>query len=337
MLSFLIAVDVTPDGATAVFEDLTSTEATVHFVDTATGQTTLGPVVGDPSRTIATAISTTGRLTALHGEPVQAGVWTEANGWVDLGSPHAAGCGADEISAAFDISADGHTVVGLAWDGCSPDALLWTDASGTGTFRPLERMGMSAPGSTNPPANRATVISDDGTVIGGFAQNGGADRSPAVWASDGTGFMLDENNVDVPGEFLSISADGTTLAGIWGQDGFVWTAAGGLVLLPRLDISLPSDPVYPNAIARDGELVFGGIGDAFFGIPVAFVWSADAGTRALADVAAAGGVALPAGTILNSVLATSADGTVVIGTAMDVDFNPQTFVLRLDPAAFDAP
>src|SRR6185503_7146643 len=100
-----IAVDVTPDGRTAVFEDLTSTAATIYLVDTVTGETTQGADVGDPSRSLATAISASGQITAFHGEPVQAGVWTAASGWTDLGSPHAAGCGVDEMSSAWDISA----------------------------------------------------------------------------------------------------------------------------------------------------------------------------------------------------------------------------------------
>jgi hypothetical protein len=333
LFDFLIAVDVTPDGRTAVFEEITSTEVTAILVDTVTGAVVPGGVVGNPSRNLATAISAGGTITALHGEPVQAGIWTAASGWTDLGSPHAAGCGADEISGAWDISADGHVVVGLAWDGCAPDAFLWTDAGGTGAFTSLERLGAPAPGSPSAPANRATVVSDDGSVIAGFAQNGPIDRSPAVWAADGTGFLLDPAQMDTPGEILSISPDGDLLGGLWAFDGFVWTSAGGTVFLPRLDISLPTDPVYPNAIA-DGGLVFGGIGDAFFSIPTAFVWRADAGTRSLAEVAVAAGVSIPEGTILNSVLAASADGTVLIGTAMDVDFNPKTFVLRLPAGAY---
>jgi probable HAF family extracellular repeat protein len=262
-------------------------------------------------------------------------VWTASAGWVDLGSPHTAGCGADEVSAAFDISADGKVVVGMTWNGCTPDAFRWSDASGTGTFATLEVLGTPSPGSTNPPTNRATVISDDGTVAAGFAQNGGADRSPALWLADGSGEMLDPANTDVPGEVLAIDADGTTLAGNWGYDGFVWTRSGGVTWLPRLDISLPSDPIYPNATDASGTLVFGGIGNAFFSIPTAFVWSAAAGTRALADIAAAGGVPVPEGVVLNSVLGASSDGTVLIGTATDADFALKTFVLRLPATAFE--
>jgi len=327
-LDFALAIDITPDGRYAVFESFTSSAAIVQVYDTILGETVDETELGDPSRNVATGVSATRRISALHGMPVQAGIYSDATGWVDLGSPHAAGCGSDEISGAFDISADGHVVVGLAWNGCTPDAFRWSDATGTGTFTPLELLGTSFPDTpATPPVNRATVVSRDGRIAAGFAQLGNIDRSPAVWRADGTGFLLDPTATDTPGEVLSIAADGTLVAGISGNDGFTWTAATGMVAIPRLDVALPSDPIYPNAIVNG--TVFGGIGSAFFSIPIAFAWTPSAGTRALADLVTAAGIALPEGMTLNSVLAASADGTVLIGTAMDADFLQQTFVLRL--------
>jgi hypothetical protein len=89
-------------------------------------------------------------------------------------------------------------------------------------------------------------------------------------------------------------------------------------------------------MSADGALIFGGVGDVFFTTPIAFVWTAAAGMRPLADVAAAAGVTLPAGMLLGSVLGASADGTVLAGTALDGDGNPRTFVLRLPRSAYGA-
>ncbi len=145
--------------------------------------------------------------------------------------------------------------------------------------------------------------------------------------------MLLDPTGEAPSEVLSIDADGSTLAGIAGQDGFVWTQAAGMAPLVRFDSALPTDPVYPNAMTADGAIIFGGVGDAFFGTPVAFVWTQAAGMRPLVDVATAAGVTVPAGTILNSVLGASADGTVLVGTATDAGGNAKTFALVLPASA----
>jgi predicted small secreted protein len=330
LLDYFLAVDVTPDGRTAVFEDVPaqSLVAAAIFYDTISHQVAGTAEVGDPTRDLATGVAANGRLTALHGDPVQAGAWTAAGGWLDIPSGFAQGCDAD-LAGAWDVSADGAVVVGLAWNGCHPEAFRWTDASGTGVFTRLQQVGDAQGGASHPPTNRATVISDDGAVIAGFAEHGNVDRAAAMWDATGAGVLLDPANTETPSEVLSISADGHALAGILGADGFAWTHAGGFVPLDRFASALPTDPVFPNAMTADGAVIFGGVGDAFSGIPVAFVWSAAHGMRPLADVATAAGVPLPTGTLLNSVLGASADGTVLIGTAMDAAGASKTFVLRL--------
>jgi len=334
---FQFAVDVTPDGKTAVFEGVGVEvfEAILYFHDTLADQVTEMTVVGDPLRHIVTGVSATGRVSALHAEPVQAGLWAPGGDWLDLGSPHPAGCGED-LSGGFDVSADGAVTVGLTWDGCTARAFRWTDAGGSGAFTLLEVLGTPL-GGGGAPTNRASVISDDGRIAAGFASNAPLDRTPALWNPDGTGFLIDPDEHDAPGEVLSISADGSVAAGIKGYDGFVWTAAGGMVILPRLEVSLPSDAVYPNAMSADGSLVFGGVGNSFFSIPIAFVWSAEHGTRALADVATAAGIAIPDGMILGNVLGASADGLVLVGTATTAEFTEKSFTLRLPANAYDQP
>ncbi|MEO8699384.1 MAG: hypothetical protein ABI867_05045 [Kofleriaceae bacterium] len=325
---FAIAVDVSPDGRTAVFEDVSTSIARAYVVDTITGQPDENPVVvGDPGRVIATGVSDNRRLSALHGEPVQAGLWT-ATEWLDLGSPFAAGCDQDQ-SGAFDISADGETMVGLAWNGCSPRAFRWTAATG---FTTLQQLGTGFDGGA--PNNRATVISDDGQVTAGFAQNGAADRSPAIWHADGTGLLLTPDDHETPGEVMAINADGTRVAGMIGLDGFAWSAATGIVMLERFPEALPSDTVFPNTQSGDGEFVFGGVGDIFFTLPTAFVWSARTGMRPVVAVAREAGITISEDTLLFSVLGASADGLVLVGTAM-VGRQPKTFVLRLPASAYE--
>jgi uncharacterized membrane protein len=329
------AIDLTPDGKAAVLEDLGSPNGDLYFYDTETDLLTLETTVGDPLQDVALGVSAGGRVVALHGNPTQAGLWTKAGDWVDIGSPYTTGCPPD-VSGGFDVSADGTVAVGLVWNNCVAEAFRWSDASGTGTFTPLEVLGTPIQGTPGPPDNRATVISDDGTIAAGFAEKDPVDRWPAVWHADGTGFLLDPGVIftpDSPGEVLSISADGKVLAGIWNLSGFFWTLGTGVVNIGRLPTALPSDPTFPNAIAAQGRLIFGACGDPFSGLPVAFVWTAADGMRSLQDLIAAE-VTIPQGYFLTNVLATSTDGSVVLGQALDPLGATVSFVLRLPVAVY---
>ena len=332
LYDYAIAVDVTPDGTVALFEDFSTGMATLARHDTVTGAAQPSILLGDPGRTLATGISDDGRISAYHGEPVEAAVWDPTAEWVQLASPFGAGCDQD-LGSGFDVSADGHVVVGLMWNGCTPQAFRWSDADGSGDVTLLDVLGSVALVGPGAPVNRATVISDDGAVAGGFAATATLDRTPARWLADGSGELLDAAETATPGEVSSISADGAVLAGVKGDDGFRWTAADGLVPLPRLAGSEAADRTFPNAMSADGTLIFGGVGDSFLSInPTAFVYSEADGMRALADVATLAGVDL-GGEVLTSVLGVSADGTVIIGTSHDAAFANHTYVLRLPATA----
>jgi hypothetical protein len=327
-----MAVDITPDGSLALLEDIGSAEGDLYFFDTIQGSLVKKTSIGDPLLDLATGLSADGRVTALHGTPSQAGIWSATSDWIDIASPFSTNCDPN-VGGSWDISSDGSVVVGFMWNGCSPQAFRWTDTGGAGTLVNLQLLGESYPGSSSPPTNRATVVSDDGTIAAGFAQTAVADRSPAVWKADGTGFMLDAAN-ETPGEILSISADGKTLGGIWGYDGFVWTEQAGVVMLPRPTTALPADPMYPNAISAAGKLIFGGVGDAFNGVPIAVVWTTADGARSLQDIATANGITVPDEYVLTDVLAASSDGTVVLGVAQNPSMYQKTFVLRMPASAY---
>ena len=331
-INLSMAVDLTPDGSIAAIQDGSSPSGDLYFYHTATGELEFKTRVGDPLRTFASGISAGGAVSALHGEPVQAGIWTAAGEWTDISTPYRMGCDQD-LSGGWDISANGRVMVGLVWNGCGAEGFRW-DASGTGIMTPLQRLGQSFTGSRAPPANRASVISDDGTIAAGWAQTSTVDRWPAIWLADGSGFMLSGLSEDAPAEVLSITGDGRVVAGTWGLDAFYWTEATGMVDIGQLPGADPIfDFTFPNAIAAHGKLIFGGSGSPFFTTPRAFVWTA-AGMRPLDEVAAAHGVTIPEGYLLTNVLAASADGSVVLGTAYDPNFFTVTFVLRLPVTAY---
>jgi hypothetical protein len=325
------AVDLTPDGSLAVLQDFFSPSGDLYFYHTATGSLEFKTRVGSPLRDFATAVSQNGVVTALYDDPVNAGFWTAAGDWTYLASAYTRRCG-DDIAGAWDVSAAGNVIVGLVWNGCNAEAFRW-DSRGTGIMTPLQLLGESYPGSSNPPTNRATVVSDDGNVAAGFAQTALVDRWPAIWKADGTGFLLPQGEfpIDAPGEVLSISEDGGMVAGVWNLQGFYWTQADGIVQLGSLSEEGGST-TYPNAIAASGKLIFGSNG-SFLGTN-AFVWTAAAGMRALADVATAAGVEIAEGYVLTNVLGASTDGTVVLGSALSPEGAPVTFVLRLPTSAY---
>lgn len=334
------SVGLTPDGSRAAFE---SDAGDLYFYDTRTGALELKTYVGDLSFTVATGMSANGVVTALHGNPVQPAFWTENSDWTPLATPYHHGCFSgygEDTGGAWDVSADGNVIVGLLWNGCNASAFRW-DGAGNGIVTELQLLGENFPGNTNPPTNRATKVSADGQIAGGFAQTAQVDRWPAYWRADGTGALLTGGPDGTPGEVLSISADGTMLAGYWGTDAFYWTQDVGTVIIGKLPDADPySDNTYVNAIAADGKLLFGTCGNVWFGNPPrAFVWTQGAGMRPLAEVAAAGGVTIPEGITLGNVMHASADGQVITGTATDgsgASAFPRsvTFVLHLPKSAY---
>jgi uncharacterized membrane protein len=327
-------VDLTPDGSIALMQQYNA-RGEFYFYRTETGSLELKGEVGDASLGAATAISAGGVVTAFHGSPQQAGIWTEQSGWTDIPSVFTTGCGTD-VASAWDLTANGRIVVGMAWDECGVQAFKW-DATGSGIMTLLERLGSQFPGSTRPPDNRATVVSDDGSVIAGWASTAETGRYPAVWREDGTGFLIQATvEAGTGGEVMATSGDGKYLAGYLGENAFYWTQAGGVVSIGKLP---PADEfdfggATANAITDDGKLIFGVSGQPFFGTPKAFVWTQAAGMRLLADVVQAAGLTIPEGTTLTNVLASSTDGTVILGQATLADYSIVCFVLRLPISAY---
>jgi hypothetical protein len=329
-----LPVDLTPDGRIALLQDAGSREVDLYFYDTRTGQLDLKARAGDPQFDFATGISAGGRISATHRAQAQAGLWSEGSGWLDLGSPYAGGCPGAGDASAWDVSADGHVAVGLLWNGCNAEAFRWTDANGAGVFTKLQLLG-SRPGG--PPANRATVVSDDGRIAAGWAAKTPVDRWPALWRPDGSGMLLPlipRGTEDAPGEVLSIGTDGGMVAGTWNNDAFYWTKATGTVNIGKLPNALPTDRTFANAIAADGKLIFGGCGDPFLSVPVAFVWTAAEGMKPLQNVATAHGIVIPSGYLLTNVMAASTDGSMLLGVAYDPSFNQVSFVMRLPVSAY---
>jgi len=314
--------DLTPDGSTALLEERfdISRLANLYFYDVASGKLTLQTNAGT-FQSFATGLSANLRISANYSEPTIAAIWSQSSNWVTMPTYFPSFCEPIFIGGAWDISADGHTWVGSDWNGCTTQSMRWSDASGTIVGTPLELLGESFPDNPNPPSNRASAVSDDGLWAGGWAQTALADRRPALWGPDGLGtFLTSGVTEDCPGEVLALNENGSIAAGVWCQQGFYWTPAGGTVIIEGM--------TFVNAIAANGNLLFG------VGERGAMVWTPAAGTRSLQDIATAAGVEIPNGYVMTGAFASSTDGTVVLGQGFTSNNTGYSFVLKLPASAY---
>jgi hypothetical protein len=238
-----------------------------------------------------------------------AAIWRTATGeWESLGYlPDAGAC--PSRSSAYELSADGTVAVGLSWDGCSGRGFYWTQATGMVELQPLANGG-----------NRASVVSADGTLIGGFAQ-GSFDRTPAVWDNTTDGELLDPPNGDALGEIHGMSDDGSIMLGEWWSEEisgtstvaskWTWNGSGWDRQTIGAGSLLPGWSGIPQDIAADGTIV----GFDFL-IGNRRAWIQPQGQGPLIElrsyIESHGGV-VPVGMPLHVCQAISADGRYVIG------------------------
>jgi len=220
----------------------------------------------------------------------EAARWTATGGWQLLGG---VGPACDSFwSSSFDMSADGSTIVGLGWNGCSAVGFLWTESGGMQTLEVL------ANGS-----NRASAIAGNGSILGGFAQ-GSFSRTPATWQPDLTGQVYD---IDALGEVHGISADGSTVLGEWNGSAF-YTVDDDL--FPIGNLNGPGWTGIAQAAAENLSRVVGF--DILGTSREAWTWTPSGGIQSLlATLTTLGVPGLPGS--LHAAVDTSADGTVVIG------------------------
>jgi uncharacterized membrane protein len=251
------AMDMSPDGRYIVGgadQDGDGWADGTYLLDTVAGEMTVLPPLG------LTAVAVSDDGTVVLGDIPDpngigsnvAAIWTAEAGWQSIGHlPNAGAC--PSRSDGYELSADGSVAVGLSWDGCDGRGFVWTEATGMLELEPL------ANGS-----NRASVVSADGALIGGFAQ-GSFSRTPAIW--DGTttlGELLDPPDGDALGEIHGMKDDGTVMLGTWllestefYAEAIKWTAGpSGWEREPLGEGSIiPGWQGIPMDIADDGTIV----------------------------------------------------------------------------------
>ncbi|MFN0131082.1 MAG: GC-type dockerin domain-anchored protein, partial [Phycisphaerales bacterium] len=149
---------------------------------------------------------------------------------------------AQGIGAAFAASADASIIVGDLDD----RPFRWTQATGL----------VLLPGAGGGGFTGAFGISADGKVIAGTT--GGALALFATIWDNGVQQII---TTPWPGnsELRAISADGKVVAGNTRSNGFLWSAAAGIVEIPRLPQQPGSSPgaVLPGGLNADGTIVAG--------------------------------------------------------------------------------
>lgn len=254
-------------------------------------------------------------------------LWSVIDGWVDLGhSPD--GCVMDDSwGSVFDLSGDGSVAVGLSWVCPGAQGFMWTRGSGM--------VDLAHPG--NGGASRASAVSADGlTIVGFFEHPEHGFRRPVRWLPDGTPDLY--AGEEVSGAATDTNDDGSIIVGYSVRDKVseanYWTEAESLVYLGTLT-GHPYDPSVATHVTDDGT-IYGHSGDPWWGITEAFVWTATDGMRRLQDVFAAAGADVPADLWLTDVAAVSGDGTRLVGSWRDRQFNRGQWMAAFEEGGPDA-
>ena len=245
-------------------------------------------------------------------------MWQKATGWVNLGHP-AEGCSLDQSwGDAWSVSGDGSIVVGLAWYCPGAEGFVWTQQGGI--------VGLGHPTGAS---SRATSISADGSTIVGFYEDPTQGfRQPVRWINGATDMFLG----NVPGEAIAVSSDGKQIVGqapdsTGNGRAFYYTDAAGLVPMGVLTGNTTDQSVAIGV--SDAGVVIGASINPFTWTSQSFIWSQKTGMRWLKAALVRNGAVIPSGTVLSGVLAISADGSTLVGSWYDANFNEGVWIAHL--------
>jgi len=245
-----------------------------------------------------------GRTVDEQGTPINAGwMWTENGGIQDLGRP---------ATYASDASYDGSVIVGKASSDNS-NALRWTIEQGSEIIPPLNIQGEE--GITS-----AHGVSGDGATIVGESLG-----FPFYWQPAQGTLQLSQ----LKGQAYDVNEDGSIIVGSAKfndiLEAFRWTEATGMVSLGLL----PGDTGYSRAkaISANGQVIVGTSSNGSVDGLRAFIWDAQNGMRDLASLLQNQYNLDLQGLTLTSANGVSADGSVIVGRAVDANDNPSAWMV----------
>ena len=241
-----------------------------------------------------------------------AGRWTQATGWVNLGG--LGGISGSSVSSGSAISADGSTVVGMAWISAgTANAFRWTQATG------MQSLGSIAFSS------RAIAISADASTPVGWDTSPGGIRKACSFTSTGI--------VHVPGTSVSeaygANYNASAIVGMSAKKGFLWTQAGGFVDLGVYPGSGGFENTIGLGVSDDGSTVVGTKTPNIAG--KAWIWRASSGLVDLHTYLLGLGANV-AGWDLRAATGISGDGNVIAGWGVNPLGQIEGWRLDLGPA-----
>ncbi|MCC7011657.1 MAG: hypothetical protein IT454_03760 [Planctomycetes bacterium] len=256
--------------------------------------------------------------------------WSASTGlWTLL--PGLGGVSGTSVSSSYDMSADGQTVVGLAWvNAGEAHAFKWTPSGGTIDIGRYWFPGWGY-------QSRANGVSADGSVIVGKANGSRATR----W-SNGTGAYLGSLDPSNPqfgsSEAYGVSPNGQYIVGNSYYRAFLWDATNGMRSLGALGTPGFGNAGYAWGVSDDGRTVVGWSGSNFLNSQ-AIIWR-DGMTQCenLRDYLFQLGIVAAYNDWQELKLASdvSADGTKIVGYGVTVFGNTESFLVDLAPPPPDA-
>lgn len=250
----------------------------------------------------------------VGGENVyMAGYWHPQTGeWTFLGINPAAGQPVyTDYNSAWGMSADGSTIVGMQYfSDYSYKAFKWTQTGG------YEMIGDLYSGG-----NRPNGISNDGSVVFGWADLPAASRSPVIWVN---GDFIEVAPSEF-GEAFGASSNGEYVVGYAGMNGFIWNEQTGTTFFPN---TLNDENLNPLAVSDAGTIFGYTVGwPPFPDYRHAFVRLLTGEMMTFNEYAAGRGMADAGDWLFYSINGVTPDESKVIGSAITPDGENVSFMI----------
>jgi hypothetical protein len=168
-----------------------------------------------------------------------AGYWQRQTGeWTFLPiNPEAGAPIYSDYTSTWGMTADGSTIVGMQYFAeYQYRAFKWTEAGGYDMI-----------GDVEPAGNRPNGISNDGSVVYGWANLPAASRSPVIWVGD----EYIQIAPDQYGEANAASSTGEYVVGFAGTEAFIWNSQTGTTFFSN---TLNDDNISPLAVSDAGNI-----------------------------------------------------------------------------------